>query len=264
MKRILLLLMFMSSRMARAEDAAYALVVLQSGGSVAESLLSTQVAGGNLDMSDSGAPAKYRKKDCVSRMRVRLADERAYSTMFRYMGGGAYSAGGAYGRMICVEYDVARKYWRRSTFWNFDAAKFFKDFGDKVPDRFVPADFAKYGVFPLDGNDDGLTAALDSDMNARAKVQKTSFDCAARPIGRADDMVCHDGKLAALDVKVAALYNGLAKKYDFLVPVKTEWDIRRRATFYPAGLEAMYGNMLSYLECVKEKEGADGCALEEF
>jgi uncharacterized protein len=119
-------------------------------------------------------------------------------------------------------------------------------------------------LFPLEGEDSGLTAALDSEMSARAAVQKTSFDCGAKPIGRADDIVCHDKNLAALDVKVAALYNVLAKKYDSLVHVKSEWDIRRRATFYPAGLEAMYKDMLSYLECVKEKEGADGCVLEEF
>jgi hypothetical protein len=134
MKKLLLLLMFLWSGMARAEDAAYAIVTLQSGGAVSESSLSPRVAGGNFDMSDSGAPAKYGKKGCAARIRNRLLDERAYSTMFKYLGGGAYGNGSAYGRMICVEYGLARKYLRRSAFWNFDAEKFFKDFGGKVPD----------------------------------------------------------------------------------------------------------------------------------
>ena len=248
---------------AAAEDEAYALAVLQSSGAIAEGSLSGAIAGGNFDTLADGSLAKYLKKECAARIKSKLAGVRAYSTLFRYEGGGAYSDGGASGRMFCLEYSTARRYLRDSRFWNIDSQKFLVDFKDRIPAAIARADISEYGVFPL-GDDSGLSAALDASMSALDKPHETSYDCNAGDLGRAAGIVCRDKTLAALDVKVAALYAGLVKKHDSLAAVKRGWDMRRDATLFPAGLEILYRSMLAYLGCVGEKGGVDGCKLEEF
>jgi hypothetical protein len=265
MKELILLVMLLPrAALADVAQRTYALVELKSAGAVAGGALSDEVAGGTVALDAKGAPARYLKRECVARIRDRLLEVRAYSTMFEYGYGGAYGDGGSFGRMFCLEYGEAVKYRRDSRFWNFDSKKFLDDFKGKVPSSLDRKDFAKYSIFPLEDDDSGLGAILDSDMGGRRALQKTSYDCGAKDLGKAGEIVCRDKNLAALDIKVAVLYDGLVAKYDYLARVMRDWSARRSATFFPAGLESLYRSMLSYLECVKEKGGPDGCDMEEF
>ena len=263
MKKFLLLFLFMSNA-AFAAGTTYALAVFHSTGSIAEGSFSMAIAGGDFDTLEDGSLARYSKNECVQEIRSRLLGIRAYSTMFRYSGGGAYREGGTFGRMVCIDYDIARRYLRNSRFWNIDLRRFFNDFRDKVPSSFVPADFANYSIFPLDDGDSGMTAVLNSGMSAANAMQRTSYDCNATDLDKSSSIVCRDRTLAELDIRTAAMYNELVVRHSDLARVKNRWDVRRHSTFFPAGLERLYRSMLDYLSCVKERDGLDSCVLEEF
>ncbi|MDR2098541.1 MAG: hypothetical protein LBO78_00760 [Rickettsiales bacterium] len=258
MKKILVVPMLLAVRAAAAADAGYALLRLESAGMEVRGLSGADVAGGRFVEAESSGLARYSKKECAEKIKASLMEERGYSSSFSYFANGAYGLDGGVGRMLCLEYGLAGKYYRQGEFMNADLSAFFKDNGKSVPAKFAEKDFSAYSIFPLEKDDGGLGAKLSSDIKSlTATLQKTSFDCGGE-LGFAEDTICHDRKLAAMDVAVAKLESELSAKH--AEAVDGAWRANLRQAMYPAGIEKLYRARISYLRCVKEKDSPEKCA----
>jgi hypothetical protein len=254
MKTIMLIAALLLGGVARAAEPGYALLSLRSAGMDIRGASGTAIAGGNFDVEDDGRLVRYSRKGCAEAINEHLLSVRAYSASFAYIANGAYSVNGAVGRMLCIDYDTAAGYYRRADYWNAGLSGFFKAFGKRVAGKFVESDFAGYSIFPLEKDDAGASAGLNKSMALSAGApQKTSFDCNDPDLSFVDDIICHDRKLAAMDVALAALYREVSEKHPAVADTQRRWETELQSTMYPAGIEELYEARAAYLRCVKEK-----------
>lgn len=242
MKRILLALVTMASAEAGAAANGWALVTLTGNKEESASVLFGM---------DNGRVALFSKEECADRAERHILSQYEYTTQFEYLGGGAYDTGDAYGRAACIaepaggldKYVVDRQY------GDADGPAFFADFGTKINPALLQKDFASYTIFPADGDAESLGRGVDERIGAAiGRVQETSFDCENPDLGKADGIICHDAKLARLDLELDSLVKEAnARDGSRFQDVKSDFKEERSQIFHPAGLEKLYIEKINWL-----------------
>jgi len=251
MKKLILLALVLAPLGASANG--WALLSMESDGNT--------VMGGAFSM-DGEKVALYSKQFCAEKARDAVMGAYSYATQFEYHGGGVFSVSGVPGRVVCLPSSATKgfdmngvkgfdMYVKEENRQYGDAVMgvFFADFGDRIDPMITSDRIAKYNIFPLDGDAEGLGKNMDAELEDFIVArQKTSFDCGASDLGAADVIVCHDKKLAFYDLRLKELIDqAKAKDAKRFQDVEQDFDDAKREIFYPAGLEKLYQEKINQL-----------------